>query len=186
MAVKAAGKEVETVTPTALAVKEMTSRDRQSEIARATDLSELRAVMGVAERSWQDIEPSFDVVDKGTFKEFPLIVGAFRFNDSKTYMTVDPETDINVPTVFVSALVAGYDPETEKFVTPWVIINDGSTGIRDQLARYAAQYDNNPLLAPPLKVDKGLRPSEYSKQIEVTENGKTTSKVVEATTWYLG
>jgi hypothetical protein len=161
----------------------LTHANRQNSVAQVTALSELRDLFGTQERSWDEIEPSFEILDQETFADIPLVIGAFRFNESKKFMSVNPETGMNEPGVFVSMLLASYDPDSESLTSPWVIVNDGSTGIKAQLERYAAQYDGDTRLAPPLKVSKGFRRSDYTKEI-TDDKGKV--KLSEATTWYLG
>lgn len=155
--------------------------NRQQTVAQVTTLSELRDIFG-QERSWEEIEPSFDVIDKETFESIPVIIGAFRFNESKKFLKRanpdDPESPL-IPGGFVSMLVASYDVDSETLTSPWVIVNDGGSGIKEQLTRYAAQYDDDPRLARPLNVKNGFRRSEYSYEA-------ADGTVGEACTWYLG
>lgn len=160
-------------------VQGLSVKARQDAIGNATALSELRQILGVKERDWQEIEPSFDVVDKATFEGIAFVIGGFRFNSSEKYMKKN-EAGYLEPSEFVSVLAAAYDPESEEFTTPWLIFNDGSTGIQAQLKRYADNYGGDERLAPPITVSKGLRRSDYTYQDEATGD------VSEATTWYLG
>lgn len=159
-------------------VKALTMSARQNAIGNITALTELRAIIG-QEVDWQEIEPSFEVVkDKAMFDGIPLIVGAFRFNESDKFAKKNEQGFLE-PSEFVSVLCAGYDPDDEILITPWVIVNDGSTGIKDQLHRYASHYDDDPQKCPPLRVSKGLRRSDYDY---TDSDGNVTA----ATTWYLG
>jgi len=190
MATKAKSSEVDVVEESAKEVV-LSHAARQSAVAAITNLAELRETLG-ATRSWEEIEPSFTVVRKDFFEDRPLVIGGFRFNQSKKFMMKNPDNpEVLIPAEFVSMLVAAYDPKSENLigieeaVNPhtgeipyWVIVNDGSTGIRDQLTRYASKYDDDTAKCPPLVINKGLRKSEYPYE---SEEGVQT-----ATTWYLG
>src|SRR6185312_14155876 len=108
---------------------------RQDKVAQVTNLSALRQLIGQP-ISWQEIEPSFDVLTQEHFDGLPLVIGGFRFNDSTKFASKDPENpDVLIPARFVSLLCAAYDPDSEEFTSPWVIVNDGSTGIAKQLQK---------------------------------------------------
>lgn len=162
---------------------------RQESVGAVTTLEELRQIFG-AERDWADIEPSFVVMQQEVFEDKPVVIGAFRFNQSNKYMRKNAEGFL-IPGEFTSMLIAQYDPETEELVPVaarksgesvyWVIVNDGGTGINKQLERYAKEYDEDVNVgcrkAPPLRVENGLRRSNYDY-----DTGET---VIKATTWYL-
>lgn len=163
---------------------------RQNSVGAVTTLGELRSIFGET-AAWEDIEPGFTVVEKEAFEGKPVVIGAFRFNQSKKFMRKNAEGHL-IPGEFVSMLVAQYDPETEELVPTaarksgeaiyWVIVNDGGTGINQQLERYAKKYDALDInagakVAPPFTVENGFRRSDYSY-----DDGET---VGEATTWYL-
>lgn len=155
---------------------------RQHRVADVTSLSDLRAIIGDT-RDWQEIEPSFDVVEQGTFEGIPVVIGGFRINDSKKYfkgMQDENGNEVKVASKFVSLLCAGYDEETGMFITPWVIVNDGGTGIRDQIQRYVDRYDGDARIAPPITASKGFRKSEYPFE------DPSTGDVSTSTTWYIG
>jgi hypothetical protein len=98
-----------------------------------------------------------------------------------------------VPGEFVSMLLAAFDPASEQLTTPWVVVNDGGTGIRAQLERHTKRYDVNadtlPELnaaarrVPPIRLDTGFRRSDYPYE-EKNEKGEVVS-VSTATTWYM-
>lgn len=155
---------------------------RQDALLGSQSLGELKEVFG-ALTDWEDIEPRFDVIkDKSTFEGKPLIIGAFRFNVSTkfTKAVTDEATGevVQQPAEFVSLMVAEFDPESESLTSPWKIVNDGGTGIKEQLIRYAGRYGNEPLLCPPVRLNNGLRKSEYP--FEESDGSMST-----ATTWYL-
>lgn len=166
---------------------------RQDAVTAVTSLAELQQVFRSEAVAWQDIEPSFQVMDQESFEGVPFVIAGFRMNESTRYGEQDEvNPDVINPARFISMLVANYDPESGEFTSPWVIVNDGSTGIRNQLVRFARRVDGdaditkerfNSVAAqvPPIKCELGLRKSQYNKEIVV--NGKTT--VVEATTWYI-
>lgn len=155
---------------------------RQDALLGSQSLGELKEVFGSLV-DWEEIEPRFDVVkDKSTFEGKPLIIGAFRFNTSNKFtkaVTDDATGEVlQVPAEFVSLMVAEFDPETEALTSQWKIVNDGGSGIKEQLIRYAGRYDGDPLLCPPVRLNAGLRKSEYP--YEELDGSMST-----ATTWYL-
>ena len=182
--------ETESVPDTEVAVLPKLS-DRQNAVASVSNLEQLRAYIG-APIDWQQIEPSFEVRPQSDFEGVPLIIGGFRFNDSSKFMSPDPvEPKVMIPARFVSMLVAAYDEASGEFVSPWVIVNDGSTGIRQQLTRMitrqtgenAELYSREQLnmianTVPPIDASKGFRKSEYAKEL-------ADGSVAEATTWYI-
>lgn len=161
-------------------------------VGKVETLADLRAVIG-QEITWSEIEPSFDVVAQAVFEGIPMVIGGFRFNDSKKFAKPSASNpDVLEPLRFVSMLVAPYDEENENLIGPWVIVNDGSTGICKSLLKYAGNvigddYDKVPLeelnaaaqQTPPIRAEKGLRKSEYPY---TAENGVVST----ATTWYIG
>lgn len=162
--------------------KPLKTMARQEALLGSQTLGELREVFGQL-IDWEEIEPQFTVIkDKSLFDGKPMVIGAFRFNVSKKFTTqvVDEATGevVNVPAEFVSMMVATYNEETESLSSDWQIVNDGSTGIKEQLIRYASRYDGQPLLCPPIRLSKGMRKSEYP----YTDGD---GKVSTATTWYL-
>jgi hypothetical protein len=174
--------DMEKVPDNAVAVMpSLKSRARQDAVAQATSLGDLREVFGDTITSWEEIEPQFEVIkDKALFEGIPVVVGAFRFNQSNKFvkMVEDNTGKKNpVPAEFVSMLLAAYDPESETLTSPWVIVNDGGTGIKEQLETYAARYGDDPLKCPPIKVN-GFRRSEYPYT-------DAEGNISTATTWYL-
>lgn len=154
-------------------------------------LAELREKIG-QEVVWSDIEPSFAVVHKSVFEGIPVIIGGFRFNESSKFAQPDPAAPhILNPAIFVSLLVASYDEDSEELISPWVIVNDGSTGICNQIKRYlggvagedfsnvdAATLNVWAQKVAPIRTEKGFRKSEYPY---TDEKGAVST----ATTWYL-
>lgn len=168
-----------------------TLNSRQDKTAQITNLSALREYIGQP-ISWREIEPSFDVLTQEHFDGLPLVIGGFRFNDSTKFAAPDPvNPDVLIPARFVSLLVAAYDVDSEEFTSPWVIVNDGSTGIakqlqmmisrqtgedawfmsRDEINRHANEI-------PPIIAEKGFRRSDYPF---TAPDGKVST----ATTWYI-
>lgn len=166
--------------------------NRQDRVTQATSLSDLREVFG-STLDWQEIEPSFTIVDKDVFEGKPCVIGAFRFNQSKQYTQKSPNGEVDIPSEFVSMLVARYDPQTEEILPAgvysqttglmptWVVVNDGSAGINQQLERYARRFDEDVHVgarkAPPLRASAGFRKSSYPVE---TEDGMITG-----VTWYI-
>lgn len=193
MAEKAKGKAAD---PTEIekAVEEnavvITMSKRQDAVDQVSNLAELQERFG-STLSWQDIEPSFLVAMKDQFEGVPFVIAGFRMNESTKFLTKDEvNPEILVPGRFVSMLVAAYDENTGDFISPWVILNDGSTGIRDSLVRYVKkvsgdadidatkeEFNSWAAKVPPIKCERGLRASHY--------NYDTGESVVEATTWYI-
>lgn len=148
----------------------------------ATNIAQLRSVFGSQARSWDEIEPSFTVVNKAVFENQPMVIGAFRFNLSKKFGKVNKETGELVPSEYASVLCAKLDGDE---IGEWVVFNDGSSGVREQLHRAAARYDNNPAFCPAFITRKGLKLSEYPYE-EVDEDGQPTGKIGTARTWRIG
>lgn len=159
----------------------LTKRQDSLGEGNVTNMAELRSLFGTRERTWDEIEPSFTVVKKAEFENQPMVIGGFRFNQSKKFGQVNAE-GVLVPTEFVSMLCAKLDGDD---IGEWVVVNDGSTGIRLQLERYASRYDDNPALCPPITTRRGLRKSEYPYEEVNEETGELTGKVSTATTWYI-
>lgn len=163
---------------------------RQDAVASITNLSELTAKLGQEAVQWEDIEPSFTVADKAQFEGVPIVIAAFRLNESKKFMQRDEANpDILVPGRFVSLLLAAYDEDNGDIISPWVIVNDGSTGICKSLIKMvntieadadATRESFNRVAAtiPAIVAHGGFRRSDYSYEDE-------KGNVSEATTWYL-
>lgn len=163
---------------------------RQDFAGNVNNLPALRQFVG-QEITWTDIEPHFEVIkDKSEFADRPIIIGAFRFNESKDYQSPDANGVLE-PTIFVSLMLAAYDPDSEDFTTSWVIVNDGSTGIRDQLRKMITrntgedaflmthtELNRHATATPPIKAEFGLRVSEY----DYTDAAGAVSR---ASTWYI-
>lgn len=112
------------------------------------------------------IGDGFELIkDKDSLVGVPFVIVDFQFTTSKD--RTDPET--GEPTQFVTARLV---TETNRKL----IINDGSTGIRDQL-RSVGEIGGAVLYVP-----RGLRVSEYQVEI-VGKNGKTHTEP--AKTYYL-
>lgn len=161
-------------------VPNLTNNARQQVVAQTQSLGELREIFG-STVDWQEIEPSFTVSDQETFEGMPIIIGAFRFNESKKFLkkiedSQNPGSFHMVPAEFVSMLLAAFDPDTETLTTPWVIVNDGGTGIKAQLERYSDSV-GSPEAVRPIRSLNGFRRSEYDY-----DDGDSISR---ATTWYL-
>ncbi len=190
MAGKAKSSDVVEVEPTT-AVALPTLNSRQDVVAKVSNLAALRQYMGQP-ISWQEIEPSFDVLTQEEFADIPLVIGGFRFNDSTKFASPDPENpDVLIPARFVSLLVAAYDTDSEEFTSPWVIVNDGSTGIAKQLQKMISnetgedaflmsrdEINRHSNAVPPIIAEKGFRRSDYPY---TDEKGKVST----ATTWYI-
>lgn len=187
MAKKKAADEV--VESKELAPANLSMTKRQDAVSAITTLADMQAVFRQTAVEWADIEPSFDVLPKESFEDIPFVIAGFRMNESTKFAEKDEvNPDVLNPARFLSLLVANYDPESGEFTSPWVIINDGSTGIRNQLLRYVRNIDPdaditkerfNAVAAqvPPIVCKKGLRRSDYAKDLG--------DSVVEATTWYI-
>src|SRR6266702_2215352 len=158
---------------------------RQTAVEAVSSLSELKALFGNQELDWQSIEPSFKVADKETLEGVPFVIAGFRLNESTKFGKRD-ENGVLIPSRFVSMLIASYDDEGS--LSPWVIVNDGGTGIRDQLDRFVKKVNPDAGITltefnltaqeiPPIRCENGLRPSRYDY-----DNGESVS---EATTWYI-
>lgn len=174
---------------TDIALPTLTSR--QDAVARVSNLAALRQFMGQP-ISWEEIEPSFDVLTQEHFEGLSLVIGGFRFNDSTKYASPDPTNpDVLIPARFVSMLVAAFDPDSEEFTTPWVIVNDGSTGIAKQLQKMISNNTGEDALlmsreeinahanhVPPILASRGFRRSDYPY---TDEKGNVST----ATTWYI-
>lgn len=173
-------------------VRDLSVSARQNSVGGILSLSDLREKLG-QEVSWAEIEPTFTVVNQEVFEGKPMVIGGFRFNQSKKFTKENPSGEGLIPAEFVSMLVAAYDPANEELVSVgvdqitgellyWVIVNDGGAGINMQLERYAAKFDTDINVGarrvPPIKAEHGLRRSEYPY-----DDGKTVST---ATTWYIG
>lgn len=181
--------DVEVVEKPASDLATVSMSRRQDAVAAVTSLAELQRTFGQTAVEWQEIEPSFEVMPKDAFEDVPFVIAGFRLNESTKYAEKDSENpNVLNPARFVSMLVANYDPDSGDFTSPWVIVNDGSTGIRDQLLRYARTIDPdaditrenfNSVAAgiPPIVCSKGLRKSEYDKDLG--------DQVIHATTWYI-
>jgi len=168
-----------------------TLNSRQDKVAQVTNLSALRQLIGQP-IDWQEIEPSFDVLKQEEFDGLPLVIGGFRFNDSSKFASKDPENpDVLIPARFVSLLVAAYDEDSEEFTSPWVIVNDGSTGIAKQLQKMISnvtgedaflmsrdEINRHARAVPPIQASKGFRRSDYPYE---DEKGNVST----ATTWYI-
>ena len=165
---------------------------RQNAVELVTNLSEIQEQFG-APVSWQDIEPTFPVIKKETLEGVPFIIVGFRMNESKEYLHPDEQNpDVLVGNYFMSLLVACYDEDSGDLISPFSIVNDGGTGIRDQVTRYVKRASGDSTVdaskeffnaaaakCPPIKIENGLRPSRY----DYTD--PDTGKVSKATTWYL-
>lgn len=190
MAGKNKSTDVAEVEPTT-AVALPTLNSRQDAVAKVSNLSALRQYIGQP-IDWQEIEPSFDVLNQEVFNDTPLVIGGFRFNDSTKFASPDPgNPDVLIPARFVSMLVAAYDPNTEDFTSPWVIVNDGSTGIAKQLQKMISnitgedafemsreEINRHANSVPPILAEKGFRRSDYPY---TDEKGNVST----ATTWYI-
>lgn len=171
----------------AIPAKTMSMNARQNVVASLANLDDLAARLGGLQE-WSDFEESFDVVTKDSFDGVPIVIGAFRLNESDKFARKNSDGTITLGR-FMSLLVAPFDENTGAFTGPWVIVNDGSTGIMQQLIRSAyaldpnadATRDNFNAVAAEIKpiiARKGFRASEYDY-----DDGDT---VLRATTWYIG
>jgi hypothetical protein len=191
MASKKSSAEVDIVEEPANTIVPQTMHSRQDQALKITDLAGLRNLIG-QDVAWSEIEPSFDVLNQEAFEDLPLIIGGFRLNESKQYAKPNPlNPKVLIPAEFVSMLVAAYDPDSETLTTPWVIVNDGSTGIKGQLLRFVSTkagetsddmgiIELNRFAAeiPPIRCEKGFRRSDYVKELP-------DGSVASATTWYI-
>ena len=123
---------------------------------------------GVAYESISDYGTGFFVVDKERLVTVPFVILEWRFNESKEHYDAN-----NMPLVFVSAAVV--TEGGDKF-----IINDGSTGIRQQLQAITARRRENNHATPQngLVVPHGLTVSQY---LYTDASGKSST----ARTYYL-
>ena len=135
-------------------------------------LDDVATALGSDLIEWDIVSPSFDVVQKDVFEGLPMVVIAWKFNESDKYQILNSEGN-PIPAWFVSALVASYDDDGN--VGRPVIVNDGGTGIYKQLEQVSDEFG----VFGGIKCPKGLRRSTY----DYTD---PQGKVSEATTWYLG
>jgi hypothetical protein len=170
----------------------MTLNRRQDEVARVSNLEELQNRFQSTLVDWNDIEPTFPVIDKEALEGVPFVLAGFRLNESDKFMTRDEvNPEIMNKGRFVSCLVAAIDENTGEFISPWSIINDGSTGIMKSLVKYVKmatgdedvdstkeEFNSAAAGVPPIMCKNGLRASRYPY-----DDGK---QVTEATTWYIG
>jgi len=103
--------------------------------------------------------------DKDALVGRPFVILDYQFSTSRD--TLNPET--GEPNVFVSVRLMTEDNRK-------LIINDGSTGIRDQLRNLPDAVAGSVLYVP-----RGLRVSEY--EVETVVKGKTVKQ--NAKTYYL-
>lgn len=188
MAKETASAEVAEVTHAGPVVAGMSRR--QDAVAAVTTLAELTAKLGQEAVKWEDIEPSFTVESKETFEGVPIVVAAFRMNESNKFMQRDEvNPDVLNPGRFVSLLVAPFDENSGDLIGPWVIVNDGGTGICKSLIKMvnvieadadATRESFNRVAAtiPPIIANGGFRRSDYPYEDE-------KGNISEATTWYL-
>lgn len=127
---------------------------------------DLFSATGVELEDWNDYGTGFVVTDKAALVGVPLVLLEWRFN----------EGDFGG---FVSAAAVTADGRK-------VVINDGSTGIREQLEMVTAQRRkrNHPHPQAGLKVMAGLTVSEYETEAVNPKTGETVK--TRAKTYYLG
>lgn len=135
-------------------------------------LDDVATALGSDLIEWDIVSPSFDVVQKDMFEGLPLVVIAWKFNESDKFQVLNSDGN-PIPAWFVSALVASYDDDGN--IGRPVIINDGGTGIYKQLEQVSDEFG----VFGGIKCPKGLRRSTY-------DYTSPDGKVSEATTWYLG
>lgn len=188
MAKSESSAEVAEVTHAGPVVAGMTRR--QDAVSAVTNLSQLTAKLGQEAVKWEDIEPSFTIEQKETFEGVPIVVAAFRLNESTKFMQRDEvNPDVLNPGRFVSMLLAPFDENTGDLIGPWVVVNDGSTGICRSLIRMvnAIEEDADATresfnrvagTVPPIIANGGFRRSDYPYEDE-------KGNVTQATTWYL-
>lgn len=188
MAKKESGEIAETET-VPLVVAGMNKR--QDIVTNVTNLSELTLKLGQDAVQWEEIEPSFKIADKADFENVPIVVAAFRLNESTKFMQRDEANpDILNPGRFVSLLVAAIDENNGDIISPWCVVNDGGTGICRSLTRMvnavemdadATRESFNRVAAtiPPIIAKGGFRRSTYPYE------DMNSGSITEATTWYL-
>lgn len=101
--------------------------------------------------------------DKGRLENVPMLLLEWAFRPG----------DFGTPFVSVRVAARQSDGSVGKY-----IINDGSTGIAEQLARFTKKTGK----MGNLLVKGGLRKSEYDKELP---DGKGGTYTTHATTWYL-
>lgn len=137
------------------------TEDQLIEISNAEDVKAALADHGVEIESWDDYGTGFNVVDKSRLVGVPFRILEWKENDGGDYGT------------FVSVLLVTGNNEK-------IVINDGSTGVAEQLHKVAERRIAKGRALPfaGLDVPRGLRVSEYDKEID--------GKITKARTYYLG
>lgn len=161
---------------------------RQDAVSAITNLADLTNILGQEAVQWEDIEPSFRVGSQEEYEGVPIIVAAFRLNESTKFMQRN-ENDVLIPGKFVSLLLAPFDENNGDIIGPWTIVNDGGTGVCRSLVRMVEQlapnagsnrmlFNDTAAGLPPIVAKGGFRRSDYPYEDD-------KGNVGQATTWYL-
>lgn len=145
-----------------VAQRTLFSDDELAELHSTSDVNELLANAGIVPESFDDYGSGFSVLeDKRQLIKVPFYILEWRVNAG----------DMGEFTSLVAMTERG-----DKYV-----VNDGSTGIHEQLAavvkRREAKGITGPALRAGLVVRKGLRVSDYEVEID--------GKMSKASTFYL-
>lgn len=156
-----------TTTSTAVAINNAAAAFSDADLAMITDFQSAIDKMNelnIVPESMSDYGTGFEIAkDKSNLVGVPFLILDWRFNKS----------DHSDERPFVSAAIVTKDGRK-------LILNDGGTGICEQLTNVTAQREakNHPTPQSGLIVKDGLTRSDYSY---VNDNGKTS----QATTFYL-